>query len=61
MVVMCNYLVYRELNALGVLIFVAGFREKEKAEEYIELLKCKYPQDKYCVKEVKEVERLLDS
>jgi hypothetical protein len=55
MVVLCNYLVYRHLDALGVLIFTAGFRDKESAEEYIELLKSKYPQDKYCVKEVKEV------
>ena len=61
MVVLCNYLVYRELEALGVLIFVAGFRDKGSAEEYIDLLKSKYPQDKYCVKEVKEVERLRDS
>jgi hypothetical protein len=55
MVVLCNYLVYRHLDALGVLIFKAGFRDKESAEEYMDLLKSKYPQDKYCVKEVKEV------
>ncbi len=61
MVVSCNYLVYRDLDALGVLILKAGFRDKESAEEYIELLKFKYPQDSYCVKEVKEVERLRDS
>ena len=58
MIVMCNYLVYRELEALGVLIFVAGFRDKESAEEYIDLLKSKYPQEVYCVKEIKEVEAL---
>jgi hypothetical protein len=61
MVVLCNYLVYRELDALGVLIFVAGFRDRESAEEYIDLLKSKYPQDKYCVKEVKEVEALRNA
>jgi len=58
MIVLCNYLVYRQLTALGVLIFVAGFRDKEQAYEYIELLKSKYPKDAYCVKEVKEVEAL---
>ena len=58
MIVFCNYLVYRELEALGVLIFVAGFRDKESAEEYIDLLKSKYPQEVYCVKEIKEVEAL---
>jgi len=61
MIVLSNYLVYRELDALGVLIFVAGFRDNEQANEYIELLKSKYPQDKYCVKEVKEVEALRNS
>ena len=61
MVVSCNYLVYRELEALGVGIFIAGFRDKERAYEYMELLKSKYPQEQFCVKEVKEVEKLRDS
>lgn len=58
---MFKFMVYRDLNLLGVSIVVAGFRDKEQANEYIDLLKSKYPQDKYCVKEVKEVERLRDS
>ncbi len=58
---MFSFVVYRNLNLLGVAIVVAGFRDKESAEEYIDLLKSKYPQDAYCVKEVKEVERLRDS
>ena len=61
MIVSCNYLVYRELEALGILILVAGFRDKESAEEYIDLLKSKYPKDVYCVKEVKEVEALRNA
>ncbi len=61
MIVLANYLVYRELEALGVLIFVAGFRDKEQAEEYIEFLKSKDPKEAYCVKEVKEVEALRNS
>jgi len=58
---MFNFMVYRNLSLLGVMIVVAGFRDKESAEEYIELLKSKYPQEVYYVKEVKEVERLRDS
>ena len=61
MVVLCNYLVYRYLSALGVGIFVAGFRDKERAYEYMELLKSKYPKEEYCIKEVKEVETLRNS
>jgi aryl-alcohol dehydrogenase-like predicted oxidoreductase len=61
MVVLCNYLVYRYLDKLGVGIFIAGFRDKEQAEEYMGLLKSKYPKEEYCIREVKEVETLRNS
>jgi hypothetical protein len=58
---MFNFMVYRNLSLLGVMIVVAGFRDKESAEEYVNFLKIKNPHDDYCIKEVKEVERLRDS
>lgn len=61
MIVLCNFLVYRNLSALGVSIFVAGFRDKESAEEYVSFLKTKYPKEDYCIKEIKEVEKLRDN
>jgi hypothetical protein len=58
---MFNFMVYRDLSLLGVMIVVAGFRDKESAEDYVNFIKIKNPHDDYCIKEVKEVERLRDS
>ena len=47
-----NFLVYRKFRSADVSYLDAGFMEKERAEEYIKLLKKKYPNEDYYIKEV---------
>lgn len=55
MINLFNFLVYRKFRLADESLIEAGFREKERAVEYIKLLKKKYPFEDYYIKEVEKV------
>ena len=55
MINLFKFLVYRKFRLADASLIEAGFTEKERALEYVNLLKKKYPCEDYYIKEVEKV------